>query len=152
MAYAALVRSAAVSGYSTGADDRESAEGDSEVWFCIEVLLDAIRNTAAVSSEQLHRLHLALIACVPSVSLPLLPRLLEEVKALIQSSSTQEGRPEEMRGALVQALFKAILQDVGDAEKEFLVGWWLDHIDTLADAVGGRAAEGGEQEISVSRL
>ena len=36
-----------------------------------------------------------------------------------------------MRGELVQALFKVILQDIGDAEKEFVIDWWDENRETL---------------------
>lgn len=106
-------------------------------WLCIEELLNAIsrhsrlEETSAPPSERLHRLHLALVATVPAVSLPLLPRLLSEVKAIITSLSPAEGRTGEMRDELVQALFKVILQDIGDAEKEFVIDWWDENRGTL---------------------
>lgn len=78
-------------------------------WFCIEVLLDAIRHARAapakatlpysekaqspssdsqeVPSEHLYRLYRTLVATVPSVSLTLLPRLLTEVKGVVISLS-----------------------------------------------------------------
>lgn len=152
MAYAALVRSANAFGDGAGASDDESVEGDSMAWLCVEVLLDAIRNSRSAPSsslplplssssvspippthsEHLHRLHLTLIALVPSVRLALMPRLLQEVKAIVLSSTAAD-RAEEQREELVQALFKAILQDVGDAEKEYAIGWWLENREALAD-------------------
>ncbi|PIL22397.1 hypothetical protein GSI_15085 [Ganoderma sinense ZZ0214-1] len=173
MAYAALVRSASSFGYANAAPGDTYEEGttqaDTMAWFCIEVLLDAIRHvgvapvkatlpyssapkaeasssTSAASestqilSEHLHRLHLALISSVPSVPLTLLQRLLTELKAIILSvplSSSERGvdrRAEEMRGELVEALFKAISQDVGDAEKEFAIEWWYENLQVLARA------------------
>ncbi|KAI0755127.1 hypothetical protein C8Q80DRAFT_1143166 [Daedaleopsis nitida] len=170
LAYAALVRSASSFGYTDAATD---VQADSMAWFCIEVLLDAIRHARAapvkatlpyspdgqtssssytpspspdspeLPTEHLHRLYLALIATVPSVSLTLLPRLLTEVKALVISvsppTSTHEsawsGRIREMRGELVEALFKAISQDVGDAEKDYAIQWWYDNREELVRAI-----------------
>lgn len=151
MAYAALVRSANAFGDGAGASDDESVEGDSMAWLCVEVLLDAIRrarsapsispppppSSSSVSpiplthSEHLHRLHLTLLALVPSVSLALMSRLLQEVKAIVLSSPAADHAGEQ-REELVQALFKAILQDVGDAEKEYAIGWWLENREALA--------------------
>ncbi|KAL7280056.1 hypothetical protein ACG7TL_006470 [Trametes sanguinea] len=151
LAYAALVRGA--SAFRGGAreaqpdPDRDgSVHGDANAWFCIETLLEAIRAAhRSPPSEHLHRLHLALVATVPSVSLALLPRLLDEVKETVlaygyPSSVSDAGSPEradsaragEMREELVQALFKAILHDVGDAEKEYVMGWWDEHAGSLA--------------------
>lgn len=151
MAYAALVRSANAFGDGVGTSDGESVEGDSMAWLCVEVLLDAIRRarsipssslspppssssvspTPSTHSDHLHRLQLTLIALIPSVSLALMPRLLQEVKAIVLSSPAADHRGEK-RDELVQALFKAILQDVGDAEKEYTVGWWLENREVLA--------------------
>ncbi|OSD07371.1 hypothetical protein PYCCODRAFT_1430626 [Trametes coccinea BRFM310] len=151
MAYAALVRGA--SAFRGGAreaqpdPDRDgTVHGDAMAWFCIETLLEAIHAAhRSPPSEHLHRLHLALVATVPSVSLALLPRLLDEVKETVlaygdPSSVSDAGSPEradsaragEMREELVQALFKAILHDVGDAEKEYVMGWWDEHAGSLA--------------------
>ena len=97
-----------------------------------------------VPSEHLHRLHLALIATVPSVSLTLLPRLLSEVMAIVVSVSAPspahyatERRVEEMRAELVDALFKAISQDVGDAEKAYAIEWWYENREELVLAKAG---------------
>ena len=173
MAYAALVRSASSFGYANtalgDAHDEGTTQADTMAWFCVEVLLDAIRHvgvapvkvtlpfsaapkaeassSAAASSEStqtpsehLHRLHLALISSVPSVPLTLLPRLLTEVKAIILavplSTSEREvdRRVEEMRAELVETLFKAISQDVGDTEKEYAIEWWYENLQDLARA------------------
>ncbi len=173
MAYAALARSASSFGYANAAPsdthDAGTTQADTMAWFCIEVLLDAIRHVgvapikatfpyssapkveasssmAASSestqtpSEHLHRLHLALVASVPSVPLTLLPRLLTEVKAIILSvplSSNEREvdlRAEEMREELIEALFKAISQDVGDAEKDYAIEWWYENRQALARA------------------
>ncbi|KAI0352611.1 hypothetical protein OH77DRAFT_1428324 [Trametes cingulata] len=155
MAYAALVRSA--SSFRRRAGANKSSEGDTMAWYCLDVLLDAIRNessatpphpSASQPSEHLHRLHLALIASVPSVSLTLLPRLLDEVKRVIASCPT-ESRGGQMRYELVQMLFKGILQDVGDSEKEYVIGWWYEYREDLV----GRSSRFTESEgSSVARL
>ena len=173
MAYAALVRSASSFGYAdTLPDDVHDAgasHADTMSWYCVEVLLDAIRHVGVAPvratlpysaapkaeasssasaasestqtpSEHLHRLHLTLIAIVPSVSLKILPRLLTEVKAVILSvplsSSEREvnRRWQEMREELVEALFKAISQDVGDSKKDYAIRWWYNNLDSLARA------------------
>lgn len=142
-------------------------------WFCIEVLLDAIRlaraapakatlpyseeaqssSAAAASSpdshevppEHLYRLYRTLVAIVPSVSLTLLPHLLTEVTAVVtslavpptfrQPQDTAAARIEEMRAELVEALFHAISQDVGDAEKDYAIEWWYDNREGVVRAV-----------------
>lgn len=71
-------------------------------------------------------MHLALIATVPSVSLVLLPQLLETIRSEI----LQKAVPER-KGELVDALFKEILENVGDQEKEYAMRWWYDQRDTF---------------------
>ncbi|KAI0684715.1 hypothetical protein C8T65DRAFT_593381 [Cerioporus squamosus] len=180
MAYAALVRSASSFGYGSAAHgSSKHIDADSMAWFCVEVLLDAIRHARAapvkatlpyspdaqasssssssssphpkqeqecfdIPSEHLHRLHLALVATVPSVSLTLLPRLLAEVKAIVvsvslpsQAHDATARRVEEMRAELVEALFKAISQDVGDAEKQYAIEWWYENREELVLASAG---------------
>ncbi|KAI8986188.1 hypothetical protein BD414DRAFT_440834, partial [Trametes punicea] len=187
MAYAALVRSASAFGGGGGPGEQEerrgTAHGDAMAWFCVETLLDAIRDARPTSpsapssssapsfssapssssssssssgsgpgstpspSEHLHRLHLALISTVPSVSLSLLPRLLSTVAQIVLSLPPAQDRTHAdaaaeshagtgagvgMRDELVRALFKAILHDVGDAEKAYVIEWWDEHRDALA--------------------
>ncbi|KAI0333742.1 hypothetical protein GY45DRAFT_1319349 [Cubamyces sp. BRFM 1775] len=141
MAYAALVRSASAFGHDRRDSGESTPAGDAMGWLCIEVLLDAIRQacsteTSTPPSEHLHRLHLALVATVPTVSLSLLPRLLSEVRSMITSLSPAEGKTGEMRSELVQALFKVILQDIGDAEKEFVIDWWDENREQLVGRSG----------------
>ncbi|KAI0763632.1 hypothetical protein BD413DRAFT_606606 [Trametes elegans] len=161
MAYAALVRSAGsfARAGDDAADGRRDARGDDAMaWLCIDVLLAAIRRARASSpapfapSEHLHRLHLALVAAVAAVSLVLLPRLLDEVKGVVASVSTAESRAREMRGELVQALFRAILQDVGDAEKEYVIGWWYEHRHALGASDELEPGERREREVPSARL
>ncbi|KAI9058201.1 hypothetical protein FKP32DRAFT_1581696 [Trametes sanguinea] len=165
MAYAALVRGASsfrdLAGEAQPDPDRDgTVHGDAMAWFCVETLLVAIRAAhRSPPTEHLHRLHLALVATVPSVSLALLPRLLDEVKRAViaygdlssVSDSRSAGladsaRTGEMREELVQALFKAILHDVGDAEKEYVMGWWDEHAGSLTGRTRHRAAVQGDAE------
>ena len=58
-------------------------------------------------------------------------------------SSTALGRKTE----LVNALFREILEHVGDKEKEAAMGWWYANLAVLKSAVGG----GGEVQFSSNR-
>lgn len=107
---------------------------------------------------------MALISTVASVSLALLPRLLTQVKTIIVSHTSSEEDPakddaREMRDELVEALFKMISQDVGDAEKGFAIDWWYKHRDALVTitpsrdpAFDGREAVAPTLPNAVSRL
>ncbi|KAH8104589.1 hypothetical protein BXZ70DRAFT_998607 [Cristinia sonorae] len=165
MAYAALVRSAGSfnSSQEPGLGEHNSTEpvsqGDAFAWFCIETLLAHIHPSPShkgksrqLSPDHLHRLHLALISAVPSVSLALLPRLLDEVRRVIVTSG---GGEKEKREELVRALFGELERNVGDREKEFVMEWWYENREVLA---GIRRAEtvaevdAGAKEGIVSRL
>ncbi|KAH9841383.1 uncharacterized protein C8Q71DRAFT_803106 [Rhodofomes roseus] len=124
LAYAAVVRSA------TALGQNRASQSDGEVLarFCVERLLDAIHQAGGSrepSSEDLHRLHLTLIATVSSVSLVLLPRILGECKAVITSLS--DSSASTRRRESTQALFREISEKVGDAEKEYCMRWWYDN-------------------------
>ena len=153
MAYAALVRSAGAFGIqaaeSQAGDSLSSSPtpGDAFAWYCIEALLEVIGSSSPSSipststsnppphiiDDHLHRLHLTLVATVSSVSLVLLPRLLDEVSAVIQSYPASQGTE---RDELVQALFKEFERNVGDREKEFVMEWWYEHRGELLGSAG----------------
>lgn len=153
MAYAALVRSTSAFGYAD--PSRSNTQADSLAWYCVEILLDAIRHARPSStgdtisshpseapvaaaprpSAHLHRLHLTLVSVVASVSLALLPRLLAEVESIITTLSLEHEGSEElapgMREELVALLFKTISESVGDAEKSYAINWWNEHRGVL---------------------
>lgn len=80
--------------------------------------------------DHLHRLHSTLVAAVPSVSVALLPQVLEECKAAIVSVTVPAAAAQ--RRYLIQTLFKALSENVGDAEKEYSMRWWYENRASLA--------------------
>ncbi|KAK7690115.1 hypothetical protein QCA50_006763 [Cerrena zonata] len=133
LAYAALVRCAGTFGRNTENtthSDLQSRSGDAFAWYCLQTLIDLIRSISSErpSSDYLHRLHLALVATLPSVSLILLPRLLEAIHIL----AVKNAEPEK-KGELVDTMFKEILENIGDQEKEYAMRWWYDHRNALGD-------------------
>jgi hypothetical protein len=121
-------------------------------WYCIETLIDAIRELSdtktgnegtAATESHLHRLHLTLIATVPSLPLPLMLPVLDKIRGCIIlphaeqiGASSNEGGPER-KAELVDALFREILERVGDLEKETAMGWWYANLEELRGAVRG---------------
>ena len=104
--------------------------------------------------EHLHRLHLTSIATVPSVTLTLLPRLLAKIRSVIQSYPSAQI---SQRDELIQALFKELSHNVGDAEKEYVMAWWYENKEDLVgraiSIAGGPEHDSGTQHASlVSRL
>jgi hypothetical protein len=119
LAYSALVRSASVS--ATTFDSQESFE---LAWYCVELILDKIRQLATEANTgdvkgRLHRLRLVLISTVLSLPLPLMVRVLEEIRDIIVNVGEVSARTE-----LADALFVEILENVGDREKEASMRWW----------------------------
>ena len=157
----------------------DASDSAALAWYCIETLIDAIRelsnNTLADSGKtgnkgkdahtmippatesHLHRLHLTLVATVPSLPLPLmlpvldrirdivlekdlssLPHVEHHVRSDIGASSKGRGNiPPERKAELVDALFREILERVGDMEKEAAMRWWYVNLEELRGAIQG---------------
>lgn len=149
LAYAALVRSAGSFGRNTEnttLSETQIRSGDAFAWYCLQTLIDLIRSISAQrpSSDYLHRLHLALIATLPSVSLVLLPRLLEAIHTQVLQNVSVERRSE-----LVDAMFKEILENIGDQEKEYAMRWWYDHREAMgAEYISYPAREFVNDDVS----
>lgn len=127
LAYSALVRSASASATSFSTPAHESFE---LAWYSVELILDKIRQLTAemgIVKERLHRLCLTLISTVPSLPLPLMIRVLDEIRNII----VNVGEPREKK-ELTDELFAEILENVGDREKEASMRWWYTNRLSLA--------------------
>ena len=109
-------------------------------WYCVELILDKIRHLtleteAGSAQERLHRLRLTLISTVPSLPLPLMIRVLDEIQNIVVNVRETRERKE-----LVDAVFAEILEGVGDREKEASIKWWYTNRPSFAQATlsGGR--------------
>ncbi|KAF8629292.1 hypothetical protein AX15_003525 [Amanita polypyramis BW_CC] len=192
LAYSALVRSAGAS--SAHVDD--TFNPIALAWYCVETLLEAIqdlskpdlskvedkgeekeRQTAqdapAYLESHLHRLHLTLVATVPSLPPPLLLPVLDKIRDTILEGAYPQHHPHpiartdeaedtrsssgvagEGKAELVNALFKEIFERVGDGEKETVMRWWYDNLGRLEVAVQGEQAESsdcGQDDESLSQ-
>lgn len=87
-------------------------------WLCVSSILATCKELRQ-DIDRRHRLHLALISSVSSLPLALLPQALSAVKDVIDGALNDASRKE-----LVEALFQEIMENVGDAEKEYVVHWW----------------------------
>lgn len=106
------------------------------------------RERKIVNDEQLHRLHLTLISTVSSLPLPLLMRVLEEIRTIIMACSGSGGlavesqrvgnsdavgntrgdqEPDGKGEELAEALLLEVIANVGDREKEGAMRWWYDN-------------------------
>ncbi|KAI6114154.1 hypothetical protein F5141DRAFT_1195176 [Pisolithus sp. B1] len=77
-------------------------------------------SSPAFDGDRVHRLHLALVSSVSSLPLALLSRVLSIVDGIIEGIENDDIKCDE----LLEALFQEIINNVGDAEKEFAVRWW----------------------------
>ncbi|KAJ6509021.1 hypothetical protein C8R45DRAFT_462923 [Mycena sanguinolenta] len=144
LAFASLVRGASASAHSPNLAGNGEAADDALAWYCVDVLLEAIRGLSSASSgnERLHRLHLTLISVVPSLPLNLLPRVLEEIKTIL--TATNSGKAAE----LVDATFVEISEQVGDREKELVMRWWYENRDSFRGPVEqGREGRSGASGV-----
>jgi len=151
LAYAAVVRSATALGQKSITPSVGRADGEVLACFCVEKLLGTIREVGGPNgppNEHLHRLHFTLVATVSSVSLALLPRVLDECKAVI--SSLSESSVATRRSELTQTLFREISENVGDAEKESCMRWWYENRASFVVDAG--ASENVVESIGSARL
>jgi hypothetical protein len=130
LAFAALV------GATTGSSDVEATIQKKETTdygyalakFCVDTVIGTSRKLSVDSRQEqdpptkarLHRLHLMLISAISSLPLVLLPSVLDEIREVI---TKHEGESPEKR-EMVDALFREIMEKVGDREKEFVIRWW----------------------------
>lgn len=90
-------------------------------------------------NQQLHRLRLTLISTLSALPLSLLPGVLHEIRTMLVGMGDEpreavDGRADEEdsdKDELVQALYREILEGVGDREKEFMIRWWVEMKDGL---------------------
>ncbi|KAF4577230.1 hypothetical protein EYR36_005217 [Pleurotus pulmonarius] len=155
LAFSTVVRFASASVKATTSEEPTStAEKYGLTWYCIEALLNAIRDLSdertrsqslGAYDDHRHRLHLMLISTIPSLPLDLLPRALDEIRAIIIQGrkrhidlgstparlADREARCKELN----QALLSEILEGVGDLEKDFVMRWWYDNRHILEDDI-----------------
>ncbi|KAJ8691663.1 hypothetical protein PTI98_011213 [Pleurotus ostreatus] len=155
LAFSTVVRFASASVKATTSEEPTStAEKYGLTWYCIEALLNAIRDLSeertrsqslGAYDDHRHRLHLMLISTIPSLPLDLLPRVLDEIRAIIiqgrkrhldlGSTPARLADREARRKELNQALLSEILEGVGDLEKDFVMRWWYDNRHILEDDI-----------------
>jgi len=156
LAYAALVRGAC----SNNGTAPMHLTGDNLAWYCIMVLTGTMRELSsslcATSSdderrrERLHRLHLTLISTVPSLSLKLMMRVLEEILVFLKGlPQTRTGGDDpdateaKRKKELIEALFGELVEGVGDREKEAAMQWWYQHEGELEQVISDPGEDSG---------
>jgi len=117
-------------------------------WLCVSSIVATCKELSQ-DIDRRHRLYLALISSLPSLPLTLLPQALSAVKDAIDSTLDDATRKE-----LVEALFHEIMENVGDAEKGYVVRWWNERrVEwSVADAVHDGERSGTKDLTNLLRL
>jgi len=90
--------------------------------FCLSSLLSALSDLSATTSDDAaqrrHRLRLVLVSTLSALPPVVLQEALNAVSGAIRDSKGDERRD------LAKEVFKEIMENVGDREKEYCVRWW----------------------------
>ncbi|KAJ7695979.1 hypothetical protein B0H17DRAFT_412670 [Mycena rosella] len=165
LAFASLVRSACASarGPNSAGDDTDTY---ALAWYCIDMLLGTIHELsllrdghgngqdASSINDRLHSLQLTLVSVVPALPLKLLPRVLEEARAILTAHGAQSDSGETQTKELVDAMFVEISERVGDREKEYVMRWWYDNRTEFlgkADETRAAAVAGADGMADISK-
>ena len=119
--------------------------------FCLSSLLSTLSGLSAKEDAQRrHRLRLVLMSTLSALPLVVLPDALAAVADEIRDSKSEE------RSELVREVFKEIMENVGDREKEYCLRWWEEQREALegsVEAVNRSSSEKGKNGVlTLARL
>ena len=80
----------------------------------------------------------------------LLPRILAEIKLIIEEHTGEASQG--CRRELVHSLFSNIAENVGDAEKEYVMRWWEENRDHLGGHDEAKTGPEAETAVLTARL
>ena len=110
--------------------------------FCLSSLLSTLSGLSEKEDAQRrHRLRLVLASTLSALPLAVLPDALAAVADEIRDSKSEE------RTELAREVFKEIMENVGDREKEYCLHWWEEQREALKGSV--EATKGG---LTLARL
>ena len=136
LAFSALTSSASASTPATGK-------------FCLSSLLSMLSSLSAKEDAQRrHRLRLVLVSTLSALPLTVLPDALAAVANEMKDSKGEE------RSELVREVFKEIMENVGDREKECCLRWWevqREGLEGSTEAKNGSSGK-GEGALTLARL
>ncbi len=119
--------------------------------FCLSSLLSTLSSLSAKEDAQRrHRLRLVLVSTLSALPLAVLPDALAAVADEIRYSKSGE------RTELVREVFKEIMENVGDREKEYCLRWWEEQREALEGTVetknGSSPGKGKMGALTLARL
>lgn len=107
--------------------------------FCLSSLLSALSDLSVTTdddaAQRRHRLRLVLVSTLSALPLVILPEALNAVDDAIRDSKGGEQRE------LAKEVFKEIVENVGDREKEYCLRWWEGQrymLEEVTEEVNGK--------------
>ena len=92
---------------------------------CLTSLISLTSLSAPGDAQRRHRLRLVLVSTLSALPLVVLPDGLNAVSEAIRDSKGEE------RGELVGEVFKEMMENMGDLEKECCLRWWEEQREAL---------------------
>jgi len=115
--------------------------------FCLSSLLSTLAGlSAADDAQRRHRLRLVLSSTLSALPSAVLPEALNAVSSAIRDSNAEE------RSELAREVFKEIMENVGDQEKEYCLRWWGEQREALAGIFAAENGKGKASSSSSARL
>ncbi|KAH9179328.1 hypothetical protein EDB89DRAFT_1926603 [Lactarius sanguifluus] len=116
--------------------------------FCLSSLLSMLSGLSAnEDARRRHRLRLVLVSTLSALPLAVLPDALAAVADEIKDSKSKE------RTELAREVFKEIMENVGDREKEYCLRWWEEQREALEGTVEARnGSPPGKGALTLARL
>jgi hypothetical protein len=112
---------------------------------CLSSLISLLTELSASGDVQTrHRLRLVLVSTLSALPLVVLPDGLDAVSDAIRDSKDEE------RWELVREVFKEIMENMGDREKEYCLRWWEEQREEFEGSVEVENDKG--REASLARL
>jgi hypothetical protein len=97
---------------------------------CLSSLVSLLtRLSEAGDAQRRHRLRLVLVSTLSALPAVVLPDGLNAVSDAIRDSKDEE------RWELVREVFKEIMENMGDQEKEYCLRWWEEQRDALEGSI-----------------
>lgn len=112
---------------------------------CLSSLVSLLTGlSAAGDAQRRHRLRLVLVSTLSALPLVVLPDGLNAVSDAIRDSKDEE------RSELVREVFKEIMENMGDLEREYCLRWWEEQREAFEGNIETENDKG--REASLARL
>ncbi|KAH9980191.1 hypothetical protein BGW80DRAFT_1163428 [Lactifluus volemus] len=115
--------------------------------FCLSSLISTLSGLSTTEdAKRRHRLHLVLVSTLSTLPSVLLPDALSAVADAIRDSKGEDLHE------MADEVFKEIMENVGDREKEYCLRWWEEQREALGGNLEVECAKGKGKDALVSRL